>query len=221
MAKGKGKGKSKGKDWSTKEISYLKRYADSKRLAELAQRFEAEEAEVQAKLSELGLAAKDSPPESRLGDEPLLETYEEALQALYRGARKKAETLFEKVIAECNQPELAERARQLLAAARQEKADGEPESEDDFLLAVFEKNRGHHEKALEIAKRGGRTGKDERFAYLEASIHALEDRLDEAAEALSKAIEMNEKNRVHAFHDPDFAELRQVGEHAELFRAGA
>lgn len=209
----------KGKDWTTKETSYLKRYADSKRLAELAQRFETDEAEVQAKLSELGLSAKDSPPESRLGDEPLLETYEEGLKALYGGARKKAQGLFEKVIEECDQPELAERARQLLTAARREKADGEPETDDDFLRAVFEKNRGHHDKALEIAKRGGRTGKDERFAYLEASVHALEDRLDEAAEALERAIEMNAQNRVHAFHDPDFAGLRSSSEHAELFRA--
>ncbi len=215
MAQGKGK----GKDWSTKEVSYLKRYADSKRLAELAQRFETEEAVVQAKLSELGLAAKDSPPESRLGDEPLLATYEEALQALYKGAGKKAETLLEKVIAECDQPELSERARQLLAAARREKGDVEPETDDDFLLAVYEKNRGNHERALEIVKRGGRTGKDERFAYLEASIHALEDRLDEAAEALGKAIEMNGRNRVHAFHDPDFAELRKADEHSKLFQS--
>lgn len=213
--------KAKAKDWSTKEIAYLKRYAGAKRLAELAQRSEAEEAEVQAKLDELGLAAKDSPKKSRLGDEPLLATYEEGIQALYKGDRKKAQALFGKVVEECDQPELAERARQFLSAARQEKGGAEPESDDDFLLAVFEKNRGRHEKALEIAKRGGRTGKDERFAYLEASIYALEARLDEAAEALGRAIGMNEKNRVHAFHDPDFAELRKAGEHAELFRAGS
>lgn len=213
--------KTRGKDWSPKEVAYLKRYAATKRLGELAQRVEAEEPEVQAKLDELGLAAKDSPPKSRLGDEPLLATYEEAIQALYGGDRKKAGTLFAKVVEECDQPELTERARQFLAAARQAKGEAEPESDDDFLLAVFEKNRGRHDQALEIAKRGGRTGKDERFAYLEASVHALESRLDEAAEALRRAIEMNPENRVHAYHDPDFAELKKSGEHAELFQAGA
>lgn len=212
--------KAQGKDWSAKEIAYLKRYAATKRLGELAQRVEAEESEVQAKLDELGLAAKDAPPKSRLGDEPLLATYEEALQALYKGDRKKAEGLFSRVVEECDQPELTERARQHLAASRA-KGGAEPESEDDFLVAVFEKNRGRHDKALEIARRGGRTGKDERFAYLEASIHAIESRLDEAAHSLRRAIEMNGKNRVHAFHDPDFAELRKSGEHAELFRAPA
>lgn len=213
--------KAQGKDWSPKETAYLKRYAATKRLAELAQRVEAEEAEVQAKLDELGLAAKDSPAKSRLGDEPLLATYEEGIQALYKGDRKKAESLFAKVVEECDQPELAERARQFLAAARQAKGGAEPESDDDFLLAVYEKNRGRHDQAIEVAKRGGRTGKDERFAYLEASIHALEGRLAEAAESLGRAIEMNAQNRVHAFHDPDFAELRKSGEHAELFRPGA
>jgi len=208
------------KDWSTKETTYLKRYAASKRLAELAQRLEAEEAEVQAKLDELGLAAKDSPRKSRLGNEPLLATYEEALQALYGGQRSKAETLFRKVVEECDQPELAERARQLLAVSRRPAEAAPAESEDDFLLAVYEKNRGNPERALEIARRGGRTGKDERFAYLEASIHAQADRLEEAAAALGKAVELEPKNRVHAFHDPDFSALRKSKEHAGVFRSG-
>ncbi|MFP3939803.1 MAG: TPR end-of-group domain-containing protein [Thermoanaerobaculia bacterium] len=207
-----------GKDWTAKEISYLKRYASSKRLEELAQRVEAEEGEVAAKLDALGLQAKDGASRSRLGNEPLLATYEEGLEALYGGKHKQAEKLLSRVAEECDQPELAERARQLLEGLHRGQADGEPESDDPFLLAVFEKNRGNHDRALEIVKAGGRTGKDERFAYLEASIYSLEERLDEAADALSRAIEMNRKNRVHAFHDPDFAPLRKSREHAELFQ---
>lgn len=206
------------RDWSTKETSYLKRYAATKSLDELAQRLEAEESEIQAKLDELGLTAKGAPRRSLLGNEPLLASYEQGLRALFGGDRAKAEKLFAKVVEECDQPELAARARQLLAVSRRERGESGAETGDDFLLAVVEKNRGHHEQALEIAKRGGRTGKDERFAYLEASIHALEERLDEAAAALTKAIEMNRKNRVHAFHDPDFAALRRSREHAGIFR---
>jgi tetratricopeptide (TPR) repeat protein len=205
------------KEWSSKEITYLKRYAASKSLAELAQRMEAEEPEVLAKLGELGLSAKDSEGRTaRLGNEPLLEVYEKGLKALYGGKRAEAEKLLAKVAEECDQPELSERARQLLAVVRAPKSDG-PESEDPFLLAVYEKNRGNYSQALEISKKGGRSGKDERFAYLEASIHALEDRLDDAAGALDKAIELNQKNRVHAFHDPDFAALRASDEHGEIF----
>lgn len=205
------------KEWNSKEITYLKRYAATKDLAELAQRMEADESEVRAKLADLGLSAADHERQrSRLGNEPLLETYEKALQALYGGKIADAEKLLTKVTEECDQPELAERARQLLTAARARKNDG-PETDDPFLLAVYEKNRGNYSEALEIAKKGGRSGKDERFAYLEASIHALEDRLDDAAGALDKAIELNRKNRVHAFHDPDFAALRESGEHSDVF----
>ena len=63
-----------------------------------------------------------------------------------------------------------------------------------------------------------RADKDERFAYLVASIHSLEGRADEAAEVLQKAIRSNEENRVHAFHDPDFAPLRDSETHREIFQ---
>ncbi len=43
--------------------------------------------------------------------------------------------------------------------------------------------------------------------------------LEKAAKALGGAIEMNPKNRVHAFHDPDFGELRRSQEYASLFEA--
>jgi len=205
------------KDWSSKEISYLKRYAASKETFELAQRVDAEEKEVRAKLDELGLAPKGASEKSRLGDEPMLGTYEDALKALYGGKRSQAVKLLTKIAEECDQAELAERARQLLAATQLGDGDGAPETDDDYLAAVFEKNRGNYDRALSIAKRGGRSSKDERFAYLEASIHALEERLDDAAAALQRAIELNGKNRVHAFHDPDFAPLRQSREHAGTF----
>ncbi len=208
------------RDWTNKEISYLRRYASSKRRDELAQRLETDVDTLQAKLDELGLHAKDSPkPKSRLGNEPMLATYEEALTAFHGGKGPQAEKLFAKIVEECDQAELAERARQYLAICRSRGASDEPESEDDFLLAVFEKNRGNYARALEISKRGGRSGKDERFAYLEASIHALDERLGEAAAALDRAIELNGENRVHAFHDPDFAPLRKSREHADVFQS--
>ena len=207
------------KDWTDKEISYLKRYASTKTLEELSQRFDTDEQEVQSKLTELGASAKDSPRESRLGREPLLETYEEALKTLHGGKADKAAKLFAKVAEECDQPELAERARQYLEICQAQGDDDEAKIEDDFLAAVYEKNRGNFDRVLEIVRKGGRTGKDDRFAYLEASVHALGDRLSDAAESLEKAIELDAKNRVYAFHDPDFAALRKSSEHADLFRA--
>ena len=56
-----------------------------------------------------------------------------------------------------------------------------------FLLAVYEKNRGNFKEALEMSRKGGLDQKDERFAYLAASIHAVEERTEEAAQVLRDA----------------------------------
>ncbi|HSK75658.1 MAG TPA: hypothetical protein VLQ45_04320 [Thermoanaerobaculia bacterium] len=168
--------------------------------------------------------------QTQTGD-PVMDAYAEGLSALQHKNWSKAAELLEKVLAESDRSELKDRARQLLAATREKigaegkgakgkkgkDAHGEASETDPFLEAVFEKNRGNHEAALEISRQGGRDTKDERFAYLVAAIHAADDRTDEAARALTKAIELNPKNRIHAYHDPDFAELRKAKEHRPLF----
>jgi tetratricopeptide (TPR) repeat protein len=164
------------------------------------------------------------------GGDPVIEAYAEGLSALQQKNWTKAAELLEKVVAESDRMDLKDRARQLLAATR-EKIDAQPGKDkgkrgkeaqdaaeaDPFLAAVYEKNRGNHQAALEISRQGGRDQKDERFAYLVAAIHAAENRTDEALRALTKAIELNPKNRIHAYHDPDFAELRKAKEHRPLF----
>jgi tetratricopeptide (TPR) repeat protein len=138
---------------------------------------------------------------------------------MHRRSWSKAAKLLQEVIDQGDRPELLERARQLLAVCRQRTAEEEPapEGEDPYLQAVFEKNRGDLDAALEICRRGGREKKDERFAYLAASIYALEQRTAEAAEALTRAVELNPTNRIHAFHDSDFAELRKDRDLRHLF----
>lgn len=163
--------------------------------------------------------------------DPTIEMYAEGLAALQQKKYARAVELLEKVLEESDRPDLRDRARQLLAASREKAAEagqGEgkpkgkakeaaaaPEETDPFLRAVFEKNRGNHEAALEIARQHEQ--KDERFAYLVAAIHAAENRLDDAAKALSRAAELNPKNRIHAFHDSDFAELRKNKEYRHVF----
>jgi tetratricopeptide (TPR) repeat protein len=156
---------------------------------------------------------------SASGD-PALEALSEGLSALQSKDWKKAAERLEKAVELADRPELADRARQFLAACRQRTADGPktaPAEVDPFLQAVYEKNRGEFRTALEISRKGGRDQKDERFAYLVASIHALEERIEEAAQALARAVELNSKNRIHAFHDPDFAELRKNRDYRSLF----
>jgi tetratricopeptide (TPR) repeat protein len=155
-----------------------------------------------------------------------LKAYTQALEALHRKSWSKAAKLFATVVESADLPEVRERARQYLAACRQQEAlqeaktgkqphEGEPE--DPYLRAVFEKNRGDLAAAFALCRQGARDQKDERFAYLAASIHAVEGRIDEAAQALGRAVELSSKNRIHAFHDPDFAELRGNPSFRHLF----
>lgn len=210
------------KSWQQSEINYLNRYAGTKTLAELARRFETDEARVLAKLGELGVRTKDGKPASQVEADPSFAVYEEGLGHLYKGRWEKAEKLFTRVVGESDQPELAARARQLAAAARRKAAEaGAADGGDDpFLSAVYHRNRGDLAAAIKICRLGGRQHKDERFAYLEAALLTLDGREEEAAEALARAVELNPKNRVHAFHDPDFAALRAKPEHAALFGLG-
>ncbi len=152
--------------------------------------------------------------------DPVLAKFNKALETLHTKSWAKAAELFEGIIQESDVPELRERARQYLGACRlqEQKALGDVPAadEDPYLRAVYEKNRGNYAAALELVKKNG-GDKDERYAYLAASIHAADGRKDEAAKTLTRAVELNAKNRVHAFHDPDFAELRRDPEHRQLF----
>ena len=157
---------------------------------------------------------------SQAGADPAIDALTKGLAALQKKDWQKAAGLLEKAVGLADRPELRERARQFLAASRQ-KAQAEEAKPargvDPYLQAVYEKNRGNFKEALEISRRAGRDQKDERFAYLAASIHALENRLEEAAQALARAVELNPKNRIHAFHDSDFTELRKNRDYRSLF----
>jgi tetratricopeptide (TPR) repeat protein len=161
------------------------------------------------------------------GTDPSLEALSQGLAALQAKDWTKAVEHFERAVEQSDQPEVKDRARQFLTVSRQ-RAQGSAakpagakgaaaEEPDPYLQAVYEKNRGNLAEALEISRKGGRDQKDERFAYLAASIHAVESRWDDAAQALNRAVELNPKNRIHAFHDPDFAELRKNRDLRPLF----
>jgi tetratricopeptide (TPR) repeat protein len=154
-----------------------------------------------------------------------LKAYTQAVEALHRKSWSKAAKLFATVVESSDLPEVRERARQYLAACQQQEALHEAKTAkkppgdeaDPYLRAVVAKNQGDLAAAFAACRQGGRDQKDERFAYLAASIHAVEGRVEEAAQALSRAVELNAKNRIHAFHDPDFAELRGNPSFRHLF----
>jgi tetratricopeptide (TPR) repeat protein len=172
-------------------------------------------------------AAKTPAPRKTVGGaDPSLEALSQGLAALQAQDWAKAVKHFELAVEQSDQPEVKDRARQFLTVSRQ-RAQGSAkpagakgaaaEEPDPYLQAVYEKNRGNLAEALEISRKGGQDQKDERFAYLAASIHAVESRWDDAAQALARAVELNPKNRIHAFHDPDFAELRKNRDLRPLF----
>lgn len=197
------------------DVEYLKRHHANKSVEELAQRFDTDAATVTAKLRELGLVA-DEQARPVLSD-PTLDTFEKGIQALYKEKFDAAAKHFREVVESSDQPELQDRARQHLAVCEARTADAGKDEDDPYLKAVMLKNEGDLDEALSAAKDAGKKG-DERVLYLQASIHSLGGRLAEARKALDEAIRAEPKNRVYAYHDPDFAALRESGEHSgDLF----
>lgn len=206
------------KRWKKTEVTYLKRYASIRRVDELAERFKTDAATVRAKLRDLGLRAKDTGEAGGIESDPLLATYERAIKAFHQNKRSQAVQMFEKVAAGSDQTELASRARQYLKISRgRSEQQTESADADDFTLAVMERNRGNLDESLTLCTARNRHRKDERFAYLAAAIQSLQGELDKAAATLEVAIELNPKNRIHAFHDPDFEGLRNDGAFSYLF----
>lgn len=205
------------KRWNKQEVTYLKRYAEKKHVAELAERFRTNNDEISRKLTELGLEAKDSASIRALPPDPQLEIFEKGLKALHQKKWREACKYFEKILEETGESDLAQRSRRYLGVCRQNLVKPKANDEDPFLLAVYESNRGNYDEALALCSRGGRQSKDERFAYLAASVYSLTADLETASKFLALAIELNPKNRIHAYHDSDFEALRDSSEYRHLF----
>jgi hypothetical protein len=175
-------------------------------------------------------AGRSSP--ARPFEDPLLELFGRAVAATQERRWRDAAGLFRRLLNDTgDDPGLGGSARQYLALCEQRLGEGraaksgkdghagsarrnEEPDEDPYLQAVFEKNRGEFATALALCRRGGRHRRDERMAYLAASILALEGELAESAELLALAVDQNPKNRVQAFHDSDFAEVLGKAEFA-------
>ncbi len=171
---------------------------------------------MRAKLDELELEAIDhrrleSQPDPALG--PL----EKGVKALYGKEYAQAEKLLRQAESEAMGRDVANLARRYLAAVHSRMEDSGKEAADPYLEAIYQRNRGDLDAALEICSRGGRQSKDERFAHLAAAIHALKGENEKAAKFLEVAIQLNSRNRVRAFHDADFDALREDPEYAGLF----
>src|SRR5262249_58490880 len=120
--------------------------------------------------------------------------------------------------------EILARRRMYLAACRNgdsKKSTSAQEPEEAYHLAVFEKNKGNFERALELLKKSPpRRDGDGRVHYLAACCHALAGETDEALSNLKKAIAADVQNRRLARLEADLASLRGSPAFSELV-AGA
>lgn len=204
--------------WSKSEIAHLERHADSQNLTELAQRFHTDTDTVRKKMDELGLASSSTSAEMM---DAAMKKFEEGVQLLYDKKYEAAATAFEQSIAESDTRQLSDRARQYLQICRDRTEEADV-GDDPYLAAVYEKNSGNLDAASELCKKQGKAVEtEEKYAYLMASVHALAEEEDEALSHLARAIELEPKNRVHAYHDPDFASLRGREEFSRLLGSGA
>jgi tetratricopeptide (TPR) repeat protein len=150
-------------------------------------------------------------------DRAAVARFEKALALLQKGQWEEASKAFTQVMEGDPGSSIAERSRVFREVCRKQ-LDSSPMVENDlYLQAVVAKNSGNLDGAYEICNRGGLKGKDARFAYLAAAIESLRGNREESSKLLLKAIELDPSSRVHAFWDPDFADLRKSPELQSLF----
>lgn len=207
------------KRWQKSEIAHLEKYAGSRSAEELAKKLKTDAATVRKKIAELKLKIPESGSQTN-GD--ALKAFEEAMKLLHEQQWAAAAERFEPLVDGSNGRHLADRARQFLAICEQKQAEAVSPS-TPYLQAVIEKNRGNYEAALAICGKHGNKGEEDgdgRYAYLAASLEALHGNADAAIERLSDAVRLDPKNRVHAYHDPDFEAIRKRQEFVDLVFAG-
>jgi tetratricopeptide (TPR) repeat protein len=138
---------------------------------------------------------------------------EAGMKSLLQGQYAKAAKEFEAIVkAPPPDMSLTVRARQYLetcATHLERKPPAPKTAEDLYLHGVMQMNEGDLEGALEAFTAAVKKDpKDDRLAYGQAAVHAQGGEVEAAIEALQRAIEINDANRVFAKNDSDFTPLR-------------
>ncbi|MCY3965511.1 MAG: hypothetical protein OXG83_10775 [Acidobacteria bacterium] len=137
-----------------------------------------------------------------------LEDLEAGIALFYEDRVAEARARFEDVVAGGGESRFVIRAKDFLAACERAERSAEGSPDDPFLEAVMARNEGELERTLELCEGKGRDQED-RFVYLAACVRALMGDLEAALDLLTKAVELDPKNRVRAFHDGDFSSLAE------------
>lgn len=224
------------KKWTEDDTRWLKANVGRLDVQKIAYQLGVPLEEVQKRIRQLKLVETPAAAAPRKSPSSLKEAqkelsaarreYEKAIEAFHKRRFDEASRRFEELIERHpDEKEFRDRARMYLAACRSgKKSRGSVPSEPDelYVHAVFEKNRGNVDRALELLKKtAGRRDGDGRLHYLAACCHALQGDVDQALQSLRKAIAASDQNRIQARLDTDLAALRGHQGFSELLSGGA
>ncbi len=151
--------------------------------------------------------------------------YEKGLKSLQRKNYAAAAKAFRQLVDQFpEERELHERARLYLNVCEKEcgpKAKPPRNVNERVLAATLALNRRCPEEAVSLLRNSASSHpKDDRLQYLLALAHALRNDAETAASHLSKAIALNPENRIQAFQESDFDDIRTTEPFLEALNTG-
>lgn len=166
-----------------------------------------------------GRRAKQAKPERQLpgaaaAGRKQLEMYEKAMKLFHSGEFERALECFERAVTG-PRPEIVHTARIHRAACEQRLRAGgpalrTPEEHYDFAIALINRRQlAEAERHLLEALKG--LGDGDHVHYALAICYGLQGKMEEAAERLRRAIELQPRNRTVARNDPDVEEFANAG----------
>ncbi len=138
---------------------------------------------------------------------------EAGMKSLLQGQYAKAAKEFEAILkTPPTDMSMVARAKQYLETCKahlERKAPAPKTTEDLYLHGVMQMNEGDLDGALSAFSAAAKKApNDDRLAYGLAAVHAQGGEVEAAIDALQRAVEINEANRVFAKNDSDFTPLR-------------
>jgi tetratricopeptide (TPR) repeat protein len=147
---------------------------------------------------------------ARAGTEPAFQHYQSAVQLLQQGKYDKALAILEKLLPDAP-PEIQDRCRVYIATCRRQMGKSNlsfqtPEEHYDYAISLL--NTGYYEEARDQFNQilTSHAGADYAFYGL-AVLEAITGHAQDCLVNLSRAIELNPKNRLQARVDNDFQNM--------------
>lgn len=218
------------KRWSEAELRFVRDNAQKMSLQAIAEALSVRVDELEKKMEKLTLSARPEPglaarrpltvKELTRHTDAARKEYDRGVAALQKKKVEEAEKHFLDLIQKYpDEKEVVDRARVYLAVCERQKRAAAPamtEPEEFYYAAVFEKNRGNVDEAIEHLKRAAKKNGGGNVDFLLACCYAQQGEPDPALAHLRRAIEEDGRNRILARNDRDFDGLRGTPGFLEL-----